>query len=198
MTMPCGAPTTDDESCEQPEGWGRDADEGPCRYHHDDETSATSETQREARESTEGDESTGRSDTFNDVAERRILAALRKGATMEMAAKAAGISRATLHRWRDRHEGFDRKVQRARAEAGLDSLDVIESAADEGDWRAAAWMLEKRYPDQYGESGDLPQEEIESFVETVRTTIRETFDGCETADELLAEIGSALEEATDG
>jgi len=177
-----------------PAGWGRDTDDGQCR-HHADEPSATSETPRDARD--EPDDA-GRSDTYNDVAEQRICDALRKGATLGMAAKAAGMSRSTLHRWRNRHEGFDRKVQRAKAEAGLDSLDVIESAAAEGDWRAAAWMLEKRFPGEYGDQDDLPTEEIEQFVECVRATIRDQFDDCETATDLLTEIGDALEEVTDG
>lgn len=201
--MTCGAEkSSGDGTCDLPAGWGRETNDGPCRHHADGDGGESGRNDRQrgesARESGKGDGGPGRGDTFNDVAERRILDALRDGATMALAARAAGISPRTLRRWRDRHEGFNRKVQRAKAEAGADALDTINAAADEGDWRAAAWMLEKRFPDQYGEASDLPQEEIEAFVETVRETIRETFDDCETASELLAEIGSALEETADG
>jgi hypothetical protein len=199
----CGAEKTDGEgTCGLPAGWGRETDDGPCRHHVDDGDGGSDRNDRQrgesARESVDDETSPGRADTFNDVAEKRILDALRDGATMELAARAAGISPRTLRRWRDRHETFNRKVQRAKAEAGADALDTINEAASDGDWRAASWILEKRFPDQYGETSDLPQEEVEAFVETVRSTIRQTFDDCETAGELLAEIGEALEEATDG
>lgn len=194
--MPCGATTSSGDDCSRPEGWGRDTDEGPCRDHADkSDGSDRNVGQRAAREA--ADES-GRSDDFNEVAERRILESVREGSTLQMAARSAGISPRTLRRWRDRYPDFDRKVQRAKAEAGERALGVIQEAADKGDWRAASWWLEKRFPEQYGETDDLPEEEVREFTEAVRSTIRECFDECDTADELILEIGKALEEMTDG
>jgi hypothetical protein len=46
-------------------------------------------------------------------------------------------------------EFFD-VVERATAVARLERLDQIDNAAASGSWQAAAWWLERRYPDEYG------------------------------------------------
>ena len=43
-----------------------------------------------------------------------------------------------------------RALKRADLEAELACLRQIKEAAQNGDWRAAAWMLERRYPEKWG------------------------------------------------
>jgi hypothetical protein len=79
------------------------------------------------------------------------LEALRKGATYKLAAKAAGVGESTLHRYIKKGREGDRTwapfykdiqlAEHARAEM---MLQLIEDGARK-DWRAAAWMLERRY-----------------------------------------------------
>ena len=45
---------------------------------------------------------------------------------------------------------FCRALKRADLEAELACLRQIKEAAQNGDWRAAAWMLERRYPEKWG------------------------------------------------
>lgn len=82
--------------------------------------------------------------------DRRITEALELGATYTNAAGYAGIHVATFERWRNRDAEFAALVQRAEEKAVIGWLAMIQKAAQEGDWRAAAWKLERRHSDQWG------------------------------------------------
>jgi hypothetical protein len=82
----------------------------------------------------------------------RICAAVRLGATFEMASHAAGVSYDTMHRMMTSEPEFGAAVKRAEAEGALVWLRKIERAATDGEWRAAAFLLERRYPQHYGKS----------------------------------------------
>lgn len=76
---------------------------------------------------------------------------------MTAAARFVGLSRATVYRWlargKRRDSGpfreFRREVLRALAQAEIREVLVINKAATK-DWRAAAWMLEHRWPKRWG------------------------------------------------
>ncbi len=80
---------------------------------------------------------------------KRLLDALRMGATDGLACAYAGISVDTLARWRAADAEFAEALTRARGELAIGLLAKIEAAAAH-DWRAAAWKLERRYPEEYG------------------------------------------------
>jgi hypothetical protein len=90
----------------------------------------------------------------------RILTAIRLGATYELAAKYAGVAGDTLWRYR-KDPAFRMEVEKAEGEAVAGWLAVIEQAARAGEWTAAAWKLERRYPHVYGRR----VQEIEGTVE---------------------------------
>ncbi len=79
--------------------------------------------------------------------------AIRKGSTAELAARSIGVSRSTWFRWLKRGEEgnelafrrFHRAVKRAEATCAVEALQVIHEAAEDGNWKAAAWLLERRY-----------------------------------------------------
>jgi hypothetical protein len=92
---------------------------------------------------------------YMDKLERAILL----GATYALAAKYAGISESTFERWRKKAatapDGSSLAVLRdrlrqAEGRAAVGWLAKIEAAANEGDWRAAAYKLERRWPEAYG------------------------------------------------
>lgn len=82
----------------------------------------------------------------------RLLDALRIGATVQMACAAAGISDTTYYRWLDGNERAAGAVEAAKTTAAVSALESIQRAAVNGDWRAAAWLLERRYPADFGRS----------------------------------------------
>lgn len=88
---------------------------------------------------------------------RRIADLVRAGNYVEVAAAAAGISRDTLYRWLKQgartkrglaHE-FSLAIEKAQAEAEARDVTLIATAARE-QWQAAAWRLERKFPDRWG------------------------------------------------
>ena len=91
----------------------------------------------------------GRPSKFTPERRARVLEAITGGATRTAAALHAGIDERTLYRWMDRYVSFASDLTRAEADAELRCTALIQRAA-EIDWRAAAWWLERRRPDEYG------------------------------------------------
>lgn len=79
----------------------------------------------------------------------RLLQAVQLGATYTMACQYAGVSEDSFARYR-KDASFADAVKEAEARGVMGWLAKIEKAANEGTWQAAAWKLERRYPEQYG------------------------------------------------
>jgi hypothetical protein len=88
----------------------------------------------------------------------KLTRAIQIGATYELAARYAGISKDTFDRWRKAMEAapagtpladLRTRLRRAEAQAALGWLTTINEAA-ETDWGSAAWLLARRYPEAYG------------------------------------------------
>jgi len=82
--------------------------------------------------------------------ERRLLEALRVGSTFRLAAAYAGIDHATLYRWLEKDATLATRIKEAEGAAVVGWLAKIEKAASDGNWQAAAWKLERRYPEDFG------------------------------------------------
>jgi transposase len=103
--------------------------------------------------------------------QQRIVAAIRAGNYAEPAARSAGISAATYHRWMKRGEreskgiyrDFHDEVRRAEAEAEVHAVAVIRKAMPD-DWRAAAHYLERRYPEHWRRRESLEHEGEQRLV----------------------------------
>ena len=102
--------------------------------------------------------------------EAALLLALEKGMTRRAACAIVHIDRGTLRDWTEKDPAFATAVTRAREASEAGYVDVVKRAATEGkvteyfdprgnlsrrvteyDWRAAAWMLERRMTDTYGQ-----------------------------------------------
>jgi hypothetical protein len=89
-----------------------------------------------------------------------IIKHLRAGAFRKHAAEAAGVSEETVAKWITRgrageraYVAFYNQVLRVQAEDAIRNQAMITRAAigpTAGDWKAAAWNLERKYPKQYG------------------------------------------------
>ena len=93
---------------------------------------------------------------FTKKVREKVIEALTVGATYKIAADYAGISYSTLRMWlreaengNNKYKEFERDVRQASASAAIGWLDVLESASTVH-WQAAAWKLERRFPNEYG------------------------------------------------
>lgn len=108
--------------------------------------------------------------------QERIVGAIRGGAYNETAALFAGISESTFYKWLQKgneareqeiepenseYLQFLQAIEKAQADTEIENLLVVRGAAQgkptkEGvpgeaqDWKAAAWLLERKFPDRYG------------------------------------------------
>jgi hypothetical protein len=81
----------------------------------------------------------------------RICGLLALGYSRRMAAEHVGCDPSTITRTAKRDENFRQQLAAAQADADIEALKLIRRTADqEKYWRAAAWILERRNPDEYG------------------------------------------------
>jgi len=102
--------------------------------------------------------------------------AIRSGVTRKRALKAAGISAA---QYRDieacaardiqPYESFLRGMDEAEATAEATFVTTISSSSD---WRAAAFLLERRFPEQWGQKIQIEvQKEVEHILDLAEKTL---------------------------
>lgn len=91
----------------------------------------------------------GRPTKLTTAMRREFLALVRGGMASTRAAKALGVCPDTVTDWCRVNPEFSEALEAAREE----SLGILEQrvhAAARKDWRAAAWLLERRLPEEYG------------------------------------------------
>ena len=91
-----------------------------------------------------------------------LLTAIRLGMFIEHACAYAGIDSSTFRLWRqDAADGIEPfasfwpDVTKAEADSIIRRMSRIEKAAEEGNWTADAWVLERKYPDKFGKRDRL-------------------------------------------
>ncbi|AFX99943.1 hypothetical protein [Bdellovibrio bacteriovorus] len=96
-----------------------------------------------------------------------IAQAIRVGSYVETAVALAGVSKDSFYRWLRQAESDDSTlltvklsdaVKKALAESEKRDLDVIDKAAQEGEWTAAAWRLERKFPNKWGRQSKVQLE----------------------------------------
>ncbi len=100
----------------------------------------------------------GRPTKLTPDVQKRITDGIRLGMTLEHAANFGGISYYTLTKWRKRGEeqksgiyrDFVEALEEANGQAVAALLAKVQKAANNDDWRAATWILERRWPEDYG------------------------------------------------
>lgn len=109
----------------------------------------------------------GRPTKLNATITAAVVQAISTGNTRDTAAAYAGIRRTTLYEWLARgraategvYRDFADAVEKAEADAVVISVALIRSAAQKN-WQAAAWWLERRYPDEWGRKDRLALETV--------------------------------------
>lgn len=85
-----------------------------------------------------------------------VARGIEEGATYEIAAAVLGVTARTLRNWRKYADEGDERywelfeaIEKAEAVAQRDYL-VQMRAHGEKDWRALAWLLERKWPERWG------------------------------------------------
>ena len=95
---------------------------------------------------------TSRACKYNQIRVHNICTHISNGNTFRASALAEGISEATFHRWRKEHEEFDQLVEEA---IGVSEAKLVNKLAQSEDWRAAAWILERRFPQTWSKKDHI-------------------------------------------
>ncbi len=94
----------------------------------------------------------GRPPVLDEQKRRIIIALLANGSSRRMAAHYVRCSPATLVRTMDRDPDFAAAVAQAEESTEIDALRRIRNASrNERYWRAAAWLLERRNPQEFAQ-----------------------------------------------
>jgi hypothetical protein len=111
---------------------------------------------------------------LEQVKEQALLDYIRIGTPVRKAVTASGIAEKTFYNWMSRGMSererlsmtpnakenpseviflqFLQRVEQARAEAIAKKVAVIAKSGNDGDWRAAAWWLERQVPEEFGKT----------------------------------------------
>lgn len=103
---------------------------------------------------------------YDDLVAERIAQGIKLGLTYDLAAAFGGITYETFRVWREKKPAFSALVERVEAEGAAVNMGRIQKEAQEGDWRAAAWIIEHRYGKQFAktERQEITGKDGEPFV----------------------------------
>lgn len=107
---------------------------------------------------------------------------VKAGATTADVINYLGCASNTFYQWlrNPKNEAQERLrdgMLQAEAERKLWCLQKIHKAAEKGDWKAAAWYLERRYPNEYARTqritGEVTtNERSDALTEAIKATVR--------------------------
>ncbi len=96
----------------------------------------------------------GRRPVLDEIKRREIVAILSMGCTRRAAANYVGCAPSTIRRTARRDDNFARQLRHAESQSEVRHVKNINTAAEEARyWRASAWVLERKFPDEYGVRG---------------------------------------------
>ena len=123
----------------------------------------------------------GRRTKLTPELQRDFCKVLEAGGTYEMAAARVGVSTTSVYNWlkwgRERDSGVYVDFLGAASEAtkicGLTWLAMIQKlASQKGDWKAYAWLLERRFPHDFARAADRPDDTTEARKEAETLAVK--------------------------
>lgn len=117
---------------------------------------------------------------LDKVRQREICAIVAVGCSRETAARYVGCCPTTIRRQAQRDPEFLAELQRAESLEEITSLRYVQAAARQAQyWRAAAWLLERKFPQRYAPraAGSLTPEQVaQLLVELAEIVVAEVTD----------------------
>jgi hypothetical protein len=99
--------------------------------------------------------------------QEKIVQCILRGAYVETAVTYAGVSKQAFYNWLKRgnreKEGIYRRfvdaIEKAMSESELTDILIVDKSAKGGQWQAAAWRLERRFPQRWGRRTEVSLDE---------------------------------------
>jgi transposase len=112
-----------------------------------------------------GNGQTGRPPKIGDTERREIIAVVATGGSLNDAADVVGIARDTLNRHLRENPAFRKGVDRAIAKG---KIRLIKKVKNGKPWQAAAWMLERKFGEEYGKRDKVDIQHAGTVTHNVR------------------------------
>jgi hypothetical protein len=106
----------------------------------------------------------GSKEKNNDILKGKLTYYLSKGLSLDDACKLTNLEKKKLDILREDPK-FEDFIQQSLLKNKEECLDAIIEAAKSGYWQAGAWILERKYPDEFGKK-DLVRHEYEIKIKT--------------------------------
>lgn len=88
---------------------------------------------------------------LDEIQRREVCALLAVGCSRKTAADYVGCKPDVIRAMARRHADFAEQLRLSEAKCEVSALTWLNKAVKEGkNWRAVAWLLERRYPERYG------------------------------------------------
>lgn len=136
-----------------------------------------------------------------------IVKMLTAGNYLDAAAAMAGVDRSTVYQWLKKganqqsgvYHDFHARVEQAQAEAECRLVSQIAAAA-KNQWQAAAWHLERKFPDRWGrkERLDVTVDSAADKAQTTAAILAGFFGAKEDEADADAASGTPAKESADG
>jgi transposase len=96
-----------------------------------------------------------------------VTDAVGQGLSFEKASKLAGVTRPTIYAWKKKYKGFAARLDQAVAKKEVNLVSLIANASD---WRAKAFILERRFPERWSKHKmvQLEETDIESKLSEIQ------------------------------
>ena len=137
-------------------------------------------------------------EALDHIKRATIVALVRLGGSRRMAAREVGCSPSTITRTAGRDPYFAERLAHAESLANRKALEIISRAQDqEKYWRAAAWVLERRNPEEFARrtphtfTAEQVMEVIARLIRVLLPAVPE-----ERRDEVMLEFNDTLAELT--
>jgi IS30 family transposase len=116
----------------------------------------------------------GRPRVLDEAKRLEISALVAGGCSLQEAAKIVGCGLNTIHRELERNSHFSKSIRRSQMRAQLSPLRAMQRAAGKH-WRAAAWLLERAYPERFARRDSATQSarQAHSLLNEVINIIRQ-------------------------
>jgi hypothetical protein len=152
----------------------------PNSSHIESNDNAPAKPTRNPQAEIRNPKSDGRPRSLNEIKRREVAALVAGGCGLKEAARYVGCSVRTIRREMQRNTHFDSSVRRSEMYAELSPLRAMQNAVSTH-WRAAAWMLERAFPERFakpdpgGFGARQARELLDEVLQIFRTELHDPF-----------------------